>query len=85
MPVHLQVAGDGLGGACTGALAHGDDRFGEGGGEVGWVWIGGFDSLEQLNFELLDRTDLDVAFLAHGHAGHELALERAELGWSERS
>src|SRR5260370_40961560 len=54
VPGHLQVAGDCLGGACTGALAYGDDRFGEGGGEVRGVWIGGFGGLQKVYCEVLD-------------------------------
>jgi hypothetical protein len=39
---------------------------------------------QQLHLELLHGTNLDVPFLAHSHARHELALERAELGGPQR-
>jgi len=85
VPIHLEVAGDGLSWASAWATTDRDDGFRERSSEIGWVWIGSFDVFEQLHLQLLHRPDLDVALLAHGHARHELALERAELGWSEWS
>src|SRR5258708_39863465 len=80
VPVHLQVAGDRLGGASAWAAGNDDDGFGQGGSEVSRVWVGSLDVFQQLHLELLDWADLDVPLLTHRHASHELALERTELG-----